>query len=168
MSEVWRLEFMEVVKRRRSIRRYKPDRVPEDVLSQILEAARMAPSAGNRQPWHFVVVKDEKTRKELGISSWAAEAPILIVGCVDTKVRGEPLCLVDLSIALEHIVLAAANFGLGTCWIGRLRADDSIKEVLGIPEHVKLVAVTPLGYPDETPGPKTRKTLSEIVHYDRF
>ncbi len=158
---------MEAIRKRRSIRRYKPDQVPEDVLNEILEAARLAPSAGHRQPWHFIVVRDAETRRKLAISSWAVEAPVVIVGCVDTKVRGEPTCFIDLAIAFEHILLAAANFGLGTCWMGRL-GDVTIKKVLGIPEHVRVVAVTPLGYPDETPGPKTRKNLSEIVHYDRF
>lgn len=162
------MQFMEVVRRRRSIRRYKRTPVPEEVLSQILEAARLAPSAGHRQPWHFIVVRDEETKKQLGISSWAVEAPVVIVGCADTAVRSEPMCLVDLAIAFEHIVLAAANLGLGTCWIGRLDADETIKKVLGIPERVRVVAVTPLGYPDETPGPKVRKSLSEIVHCDGF
>lgn len=162
------MEFMEVVRKRRSIRKYKPDPLPEDVLSQILEAARLAPSAGHRQPWHFIVVKDDETKEKLGISSWATEAPVVIVGCADTQARGEPMCFIDVAIAFEHIVLAAANFGLGTCWIGRLNAGDTIKKALGIPEHVRVIAVTPLGYPDETPGPKTRKVLSEIVHYDGF
>ena len=164
------MQFMEVVRKRRSIRRYKTTPVPEEVLTEILEAARLAPSAGHRQPCHFIVVRDKNTKKQLGISSWAAEAPIVIVGCVDTTTRSEPLSLVDLSIAFEHIVLAAANSGLGTCWIGRYVADsdEGIKRVLEIPEHVRVVAVTPLGYPDETPGPKVRKTLSDIVHYDRF
>ena len=76
--------------------------------------------------------------------------------------------MVDFAIAFEHIVLAAANFGLGTCWMGKMGIDETIKQVLKIPEHVKVVAVTPLGYPAETPGPKTRKTLSEIVHYEHF
>jgi nitroreductase len=159
---------MKAVRKRRSIRRYKPDQVPEDVLNEILEAARLAPSAGHRQPWHFIVVRDAETKRKLAISSWATEAPVVIVGCADTKARGEPTCFIDLAIAFEHIVLAAANFGLGTCWMGRLGADETIKRVLGIPEHVRVVAVTPLGYPDETPGEKTRKNLSEIIHYDRF
>jgi len=164
------LEFIEVVRRRRSIRRYKTTPIPEEVLNEILEAARLAPSAGNRQPWHFLVVRDDDTKQQLGISSWVAGAPAVILGCVDTRVRDEPLCIVDLSIAFEHIVLAAANLGLGTCWIGRFVAgsDEAVKRVLGIPKHVKVVAVTPLGYPDETPEPKARKSLSEIVHYDRF
>jgi len=159
---------MDVIRKRRSIRRYKPTPVPEDVLTNILEAARLAPSAGNRQPWHFIVVRDDERKRQLGISEWAAEAPIVIVGCADTKIRPEPTCIIDVSIAFEHIVLAAANFGLGTCWIGRLNADDAIKKALDIPEHVKVIAVTPLGYPDETPGPKERRSLNEIVHYEKF
>ncbi|MEM2935797.1 MAG: nitroreductase family protein [Candidatus Bathyarchaeia archaeon] len=161
------MEFMDVVRRRRSIRRYKPDPVPDQVLEQVLEAARLAPSAGNRQPWHFIVVKDPETRQRLGIASWAAEAPVVIVGCADPETS--PMWhIVDLTIAFEHLVLAAANFGLGTCWLGRLNSDEQVKEVLGIPEHMKVVAVTPLGYPAETPGLKARKSLSEIVHYDKF
>lgn len=159
---------MDVVTKRRSIRRYKPEPVPDDVLNQILETARIAPSAGHRQPWHFIVVKDTPTKKQLGISQWATEAPLILVGCVDTAIRSPPLCYVDLAIGFEHIVLAAANFGLGTCWIGRLGRDETIKAVLSIPDHVTVVAVTPIGYPDETPDPKARKAISEIIHYDAF
>ena len=159
---------MDVVTKRRSIRRYMPEPVPDDVLNKILETARIAPSAGHRQPWHFIVVKDALTKKQLGVSQWAAEAPLMLIGCVDTAIRPPPLCYVDLAIAFEHIVLAAANFGLGTCWIGRLSRDETIKAVLSIPDRVTVVAVTPIGYPDETPDPKTRKTLSEIIHYDAF
>jgi nitroreductase len=158
---------MNVVKARRSIRRYKPDPVPENVLNQILEAARLAPSAANRQPCHFIVVKDPKTKKKLGISSWASDAPVVIVGCADANISPR-LFTVDLAIAFEHIVLTATNFGLGTCWMGKLGSDETVKSVLGIPEHIKVVAVTALGYPAETPGPKDRKTLSEIVHYEKF
>jgi nitroreductase len=159
---------MEVIKKRRSIRRYKPDTVPDEVLNQVLKAAMVAPSAGHRQPWHFIIVKNNDIKKRLRISSWATEAPIVIVGCADTQERSEPKCLVDVAIAFEHIVLAATNFGLGTCWIGLLGSDETIKKVLGIPEHVKVVAATPLGYPDEIPSKKLRKPLSEIIHYEKF
>ncbi len=158
---------MEVVKTRRSIRHYKPDPVPDEILNQILETARIAPSAGHTQPWHFIVVKDPETKKKLGISSWASDAPVVIVGCGDARVSSRWF-MVDLAIAFEHIVLAATNFSLGTCWMGKLGIDETIKQVLNIPEHIKVVAVTPLGYPAETPGPKTRKTMSEIVHYEKF
>lgn len=161
------MEFMEVIRKRRSIRRYKPDPVPDRILNEILEAARLAPSGGHRQPWHFIVVKDPRTKEKLGISRWAAEAPIVIVGCTDPEVSPR-WHLVDLSIAFEHIVLAAANFGLGTCWMGKLGFDEIVKEVLDIPKHMKVVAVTPLGYPAERPGTKVRKALSDIVHYEKF
>jgi nitroreductase len=161
------LDFMEVIKTRRSIRRYKPDPVPDEVLNQVLEAARLAPSAANLQSWHFIVVKDSETKRKLGLASWASEAPIVIVGCGDADLSSRWF-MVDLAIAFEHIILAATNLGLGTCWIGKLGIDETIKKVLGIPEHIKVVAVTPLGYPAETPGSKTRKHLSEIVHYGKF
>lgn len=161
------MDFMEVIKKRRSIRRYRPDPIPDEVLNQILEAARLAPSGGHRQPWHFIVVKDPETKRKLGIADWASEAPIVVVGCTDPEISPR-WHIVDLSIGFEHIVLAAANFGLGTCWIGKLGFDETIKKVLGIPEHMKVVAVTPLGYPAETPGPKERKAPPEIVHYKKF
>ncbi len=161
------MDFMDTVRKRRSIRRYKPDPIPDDVLSQILEAARLAPSSGHRQPWHFIVIKNPEIKKNLGIAVWAAEAPIVLVGCTDPQVSAR-WHIVDLTIAFEHIVLAAANFGLGTCWMGRLDADETIKEVLDIPKHMKAVAVTPLGYPAEVPEPKERKAISEIVHYESF
>jgi nitroreductase len=162
------LEFMKVVTARRSIRRFKPDSVPDDVLNTIFEAVRLAPSAGHRQPWYFVLVKDAEKKRQLGIPSWAANAPLVVVGCADIETRSPPLCYVDVAIAFEHLVLAAANFGVATCWIGRLGRDATIKEALNMPESVEVVAVTPLGYPDETPSPKIRKAISEIVHHNHF
>lgn len=152
---------MEVIKRRRSIRGYRPDPVPEDILNQILKAARLAPSGGNRQPWHFIIVKDPETKRRLGISSWAVEAPIVLIGCTEGSA-------IDISIAFEHIVLAATNFGLGTCWMGRWGYDAEIKRALRILEHIRVLAVTPVGYPAEEPEPKPRKSLSEITHYEKF
>jgi nitroreductase len=167
------MDFMDVVRKRRSIRRYKPDPVPHEVLNQVLEAARLAPSGGNRQPWHFIVVKDSQTKAKLGIREFASAAPIVIVGCGDPE---DPVALrthiMDVTIALEHIVLAAANFGLATCWqLGwkaKPGAEEAMKEILGVPKHINIIAVTPLGYPAEAPQPKNTKALSEIVHYDKF
>lgn len=161
------MDFVEVVQKRRSIRRYRPDAVSDEVLGHVLEAARLAPSGGHRQPWHFIVVKDPERKRRLGIADWAAQAPIVIVGCTDPQASPR-WHVVDLAIAFEHIVLAAANFGLGTCWIGRLDVDETIKEALAIPKHMKVLAVTPLGYPDETPPPKPRKSLEEIIHWEKF
>ncbi|MEM2885801.1 MAG: nitroreductase family protein [Thermoproteota archaeon] len=156
------MDFMEVVSKRRSIRKYRPDPVPEEVLNQVLEAARLAPSGGNAQPWHFVVVKDPEKKRALGISDWAQQAPVVIVGCTEAPSQ------TDIAIAFEHLVLAAANFGLGTCWIGRWGADGEIKRALNIPADVRVLAVTPLGYPAESPPARPRKPLSQIVHRERF
>jgi len=160
------MDFVKVVEKRRSIRQYKSDTVPNDLILKILESARITPSAGNRQPCHFIIVKDADKKKALGISEWASKAPVIIVGCTDPSVS-PTWNLVDFAIAFEHIILAATNFGLGTCWMGRLE-NETIKKALNIPETIKLVAVTPLGYPAEKPEPKKRKTLSEMVHYESF
>ncbi len=153
---------MEVVKKRRSIRRYRQDPVPEKLIEQVLEAARLAPSGGNRQPWHFVVVRDAETKRRLGLASWAAEAPVVIVVCTE---RDTPT---DAAIAFEHILLAATDLGFGTCWMGLWGQDDKVRRTLGIPDGVRILGATPLGYPDEAPPPKPRKSLSQIVHYERF
>ena len=160
------MDFVEVIEKRRSIRRYKSDPVADDLIEKILESARFAPSAGNCQPCHFIVVKDADGKKALGLSEWGLKAPVIIVGCVDPSIS-PTWNLVDFAIAFEHIVLAATNFGLGTCWMGRLE-NETIKKALNIPDTIKLIAVTPLGYPAEKPEPKIRKNLSEMVHYESF
>jgi len=165
------LELLDVIKKRRSIRKYRKDPVPDEIISQVLEAGRLAPSGSNRQPWHFIVVKDEETKKKMGLHQWAEEAPVIIVCCIDPE-EGR-WHLIDGSIAFEHIILTATNFGIGTCWMGRYlenlgETDERIKKVLGIPEHIRVLAVTPLGYPDENPESIKRKTLDEIVHYEKF
>jgi nitroreductase len=160
------MDFTKVVEKRRSIRRYKPDPVPDDLIREILESVRVAPSASNRQPCHFIIVKDAEKKRALGLREWVAEAPVIVVGCADSSLS-PTWHLVDFAIAFEHIILAATNLGLGTCWLGRLE-NETIKKALNIPDHIKVVAVTPLGYPAEPPEPKARKALSEMVHYERF
>ncbi len=162
------MNFEDVVKKRRSIRRYKDTSVPKESIQKVLEAARIAPSAGHRQPWHFVVVRDKGTREKLaGRSKWAAEAPVMIVGLADTE-ASPSWCDNDVGIAFEHIVLAATDLGLGTCWMGQTRRDAEVKALLGIPDRFKVIALTPLGEPDEVPGPKERKSIEEIVSWERF
>ena len=161
------MDFMDVVRNRRSIRRYKPDPIPEDALMEVLEAGRLAPSGSNRQPWHFVIVKTKETKDAMGFPDWVAGAPVVLVVCGDPEISAT-WNVVDPTIAMEHMILAATNLGLGTCWIGRLGRDEQVKNVLGIPEHLKVIAVTPIGYPDESPPPKDRKSLDQIVHYEKF
>jgi len=157
-------ECFEVIKHRRSIRKYKPTPVPEELLNRILEAARIAPSATNRQPWHFIIVKNPEVKRKLDIPRWAKEAPIIIVGCADPRISPRTH-IIDTSIAFQHIILAATSLGLGSCWIGKLGADQKIKEVLNIPPHIKVIAVTPIGFAAEKPPPKGRKHIGEITTY---
>jgi nitroreductase len=162
------LEFDDIIKTRRSIRKYKGTPVPRESLMKILEAARIAPSAGHRQPWHFVVVEDKETIEKLaGRSKWAAEAPVMIVGLAD-PVTSPSWSLNDMGIAFEHIVLTATSLGLGTCWMGQTKRDSEVKELLGIPDELKVIALTPLGEPDEVKEPKARKSLEEIVSWGKY
>jgi len=173
------MDFYEVIRTRRSIRSYRSEPVPEEVLNRVLEAARIAPSGDNRQPWRFIVVKDEGLKRRLvpacGNQSFIAEAPVVVVACgrnIDYdrgRYMGGFSMLVDVSIAFTHLVLAARAEGLGTCWIGDF-SNEEVKRVLGVPEGANVVAVTPLGYPKDEgfAGPGPRKSLKEIVSVDKF
>jgi len=163
---------MEVVKKRRSIRKYKKERVPEKDLEYVLEAARLAPSWGNRQCWKYIVVTDEALKKKITMKDWTAEAPVVIVACADPAKSGDkdgkPYYMLDVGISMEHLMLAAADNGLGTCWLGGQFDEKVVKEALGIPESIRVVALTPLGYPDEVPLPKDRKSLDEAVSRNKW
>jgi len=166
----------EAIKTRRSIRRYKEDLIDEETLRKVLEAARLAPSAANRQPWRFIVVTDPIVKRSLRKAydkEWFTSAPVIVVACAvpeEAWVRrdGEEYWKVDVSIAMQNLVLAAWDEGLGTCWIGAFDENEA-KQALGVPPNVRIVAMTPLGYPAETKGPvSNRKPLSEIVHYNHW
>lgn len=171
------MDIYEAIRTRQSIRRYRPDPVPNDVMSRVLDAMRLAPSAGNLQPWRFIVVKDAATREQLAQATnrqqWIAHAPIVIAACgwkdrAYSAMGGYWNALpVDVSIAFDHLTLAAAAEGLGTCWIGSF-IEDGVRRALAIPEEVTVIALTPLGYHDVPPEAKKRKELSEIVCYERW
>ena len=161
------MKFKEVIKKRRSIRKYKDTPVPKEQILEILEAARIAPSASHRQPWHFIVVEDKETIKKLAKSEWAATAPVMIVGLAD-QAASPVWCINDLGVAFEHIVLAATDLGLGTCWMGQSNREDLIKDLLDVPDNFKVVALTTLGVPDETPALKARKSLDAIVSWEKY
>jgi nitroreductase len=162
------MEFNEAVLKRRSIRSYSSAPVTDDELVKILEAARLAPSAMHRQPWHFIVVRDAETRKRLaGGQSFAANAPVIIVALGDPK-ASPSWWQNDVGIAFEHIILAASSLGLGTCWLGAMVRDTEIKDILQIPDSYRVVAISPIGVPAENPVPKQRKRLDEIVSWEKF
>lgn len=159
---------------RRSIRKYKSDPVEKGKLERILEAGRLSPSAVNKQPWHFIVVRDPSVRESLRASygqSWFVNAPLIIVVCADPSsawVRrdGEEFWKVDAAIALQNMILCATEEGLGTCWIGAF-SEEPARRVLKIPEKIRIAAMTPLGYADESKEPVSdRKPLKKITHYE--
>lgn len=168
------MDVLSAIGGRRSIRKYSSKPVEEEKLLKVLEAARLSPSAKNRQEWRFIVVRELKTRMELTEAigqPFVGEAPIILVCCgteVESIMRGgQPRYIVDLSIATAYMILEAYEQGLGTCWLGSYD-ENKVKEVLGIPEGVRIVAITPLGYPNESPAPRPRKQLNEIISYDKY
>lgn len=167
------MEFMEVVRQRRSVRKYRPDPVPQAKLDHVLEAARLAPSWANGQCWTFIVVTDPKVKRRLAEAGneWIEQAPTIVAACADPErsgVKGDQhYYLLDIGIALEHLVLAAADEGLATCWIGWFD-EKTAKGALGVPDDVRVVALTPLGYPEEAPEARPRRSLGEIVRRDRW
>ena len=168
---------MDLIEKRKSIRSYKSQAVKEEDLNYVLEAFRKAPSAKNLQPWKLVVVRDKKKINDLAIAcnnqTFLSEAPVLIVACaIEDEAYGMMggymnSYPVDIGIAFEHLILAAAEKGLGTCWIGAFK-EKLVKDLLDIPKDVRVVAVTPLGYPAAEGSLKGRKPLSEIICYDKY
>ncbi len=204
------MEVSEAIKKRRSIRRFKSAPVPDEKIELLLESARLAPSGTNTQPWRFIVVKDDETKKRLRKAAHnqrhIKSAPVIIVCCADLKAlkefpervdeliesgalpertrevfipylkrgmstvtRGELItaAAANVAIAVEHIVLQAVEIGLGTCWV-RWYEDDDVKEILDIPDHVEVMALLPIGIPDEDPSPRPRLRLDEIVFNEKY
>ncbi len=164
------MDVSKAIEDRRSIRRYKTADVEDDKVDKILESARIAPSAANRQKWKFVVVRDPKTRENLvdacNGQKFVADAPVLIAACStesDTIMPcGQYAYTVDLSIALSFMILQATELGLGTCWLGAFN-EKMVKNILGIPENIRLVGIITVGYSDEKPAARPRKNFEEIV-----
>jgi nitroreductase len=199
------LTTKEAIERRRSIRKYKPDPVPDEHIMELIEAARLAPSGSNAQPWRFKIVRDEATRKKLAVAArgqqFVAQAPVVIVCCADIEgyikgtisgaqdlgltgaldprivdilteraasLRNEaaadigPRTAANVSIAVEHMVLRALDFGLGTCWV-RMFDERAVKEIFGWGDNLFVVALLPVGYPAEAPAPRKRLSVEEIL-----
>ena len=169
------MEFFELIRARYSVRAYKPDPVEEEKLRQVLEAARLAPTAANHQPFQLIVIHTAGCEPELRRiypRPWFTQAPLIVCICgvpADGWMRmdGKNYTDVDAAIAMDHIVLAATDLGLGTCWIAAFDP-AAARQVLGLPEGVEPIAFTPLGYPAGRPGPRQRKPLDELVRYERW
>ena len=164
------MEVFEVIEKRRSVRKYKTSNVPNEDLKRILEAARLAPSAGNRQPWRFIVVRTSEQKKLLAQAArnqmFLADAGVIIVALADSEASLK-WYKQDVMIAVEHLVLASTSLGYGTCWIGAFE-EEQVKELLGIPEKMAVVALLPIGVPHKRPQAKPRKSFSEIFFEEEY
>lgn len=173
------MEFNNVLHTRRSVKNFESRDIPETKLENILNAARVAPTWGNKQCWKLVIVSDKSVKHSISeaigndnsAKSGVQEAPIIVVLCADpsesSTVDGKDYYLVDSAIAMEHLVLAASNEGLGTCWVGQFD-EKRIKDILKIPDQYKVVALTPVGLPKGSPDTESKRTLEETVYKDQW
>jgi len=163
------MDTLDAIMQRRSVRKYSPSPIPEQDLKKILEAGRQAPSAANRQPWHFIVVRDEAQKKRLAEAcsgqTWMADAGAIIAGLGKPQVsdKWHP---VDVAIAMQNMILAATALGYGTCWVGAFD-EAQVKAVLGLPDDLRVVALTPVGKPLDKPDRRPRMPMDEFVSLDR-
>lgn len=169
------MDFSQLIAQRYSVRAYKSDPVPDADLAQILEAARLAPTAANRQPFQLIVIhtagREEELKRIYG-RDWFVQPPLVVCICslpAKAWVRRDDknYADVDVAIVMDHLILAATEQGLGTCWIGAFDP-DAARQVLGLPAEVEPVAFTPLGYPADEFRPKQRQSLADLVRYERW
>jgi nitroreductase len=173
------VDISEAVKNRRSIRTYKKQALPQETINQLIDAARLAPSAGNGQPWAFVVAEKQETKRLLSAAAYGQksllEASAVIMVCADQKraqesydERGRTLyCIQDTAAAVENILLTACALGLGTCWVGAFQ-EEEIRKIINAPPQMRPVAMIAVGYPNESPPARTRRPAAEVVYRESF
>jgi nitroreductase len=171
--------LFEAIKSRRSVRAFTREDVSKEEVEKLIDAARWAPSAGNIQPWEFIVVRKPEIKRRLSIAAlrqtFIEEAPVVIVVCANQMrsgrgygARGVNLyCLQDTAAAIQNMLLAACALGLATCWVGAFREEEA-KKALNLPEGVRPIAIIPVGHPAEKPLGRSRRPLSEIIHYETY
>jgi nitroreductase len=170
------MDVYEAIRTRKSVRAYVDRPVEEDLLRKVIDAARAAPSAHNAQEWRFVAVRDKETRRKIAQDAarqpFIGTAAVLLACCAETDGRvmrcGQPAYPIDVAIAMDHLALAAAAEGLGTCWIGSFD-ERMVKTILGIPADVRVVQLMPLGWPsDPAPSAKSRLGPDTVLHHERW
>jgi nitroreductase len=164
------MDVLEAISIRRSVRKYGSEAIDEGHLGQILEAARLAPSAGNRQPWRFVIVEDKNLKEKVSVAAnrqtFLKDASVIVVAATDPDASAR-WHEKDTMIALEHVVLAATSLGYGTCWIGAFD-ETEVKRLLKIPERIRVVALLPIGVSNEKPEARPRKDFHEIFYKNEW
>ncbi|GHV76124.1 nitroreductase [Spirochaetia bacterium] len=178
---------MDIIEKRRSIRKYKSNKIDDNLINKLMQSAILAPSGDNTQPWRFIIVDDVKIQKEIIKLShnqkWMETAPVLIVCIADicSRIKDSDNLILDeessifelkqiirdTTISIEHIVLEAVNQGLGTCWVAWFKQNE-MKTLLGIPNNKYVVGILTIGYADEEPKQRPRKTMEEIVHKNKW
>jgi len=170
------MQFSELISERFSVRSYKNIPVEREKLMQVLDAARVAPSAVNYQPWHFVVIEKPENIEKIKLvypREWISTAPVVIIACSDRtqswkrKTDGKDSSDIDISIAVDHMTLQATELGLGTCWVCNFDV-QKCSELFLIPKEIEPVVLVPLGYPAVEKPQKKRKSMGEIVHWEKF
>lgn len=173
------MELFEAIMNRRSIRKFK-DEVPEDeLIEKIIESGIWAPSAGDLQSWDAVIVKDDQIKVQIAVAAYVqefvAKAPVLIVMCANMANAGarygergrELYCIQDASCAALNMMLRAYDLGLGSAWVGAFKEEDVANE-LGLPAHIRPVALIPIGYPDEEPETPPRRSIEDVIHKEKY
>ena len=173
------MDVFTAIKKRRSIRAYSKEKITKEELEKLIDAMRWAPSAGNIQPWKFIIVSNTEIKHKLSIAAldqmFIEEAPIVVVVCANEKdseggygSRGKTLyCLQDTAAAIQNLLLAAYALGLGTCWIGAFN-EEEVRRILNVPIGVRPVAIVPVGHPSEKPRTRQRRSMKDIIHYETF
>jgi nitroreductase len=173
------MELLEAIRGRRSVRAFKQQDVLDETVEKLINAGILAPSAGNIQPWEFIIVRKMEVKRKLARAAlnqaFIEEAPVVIVVCANEMrcsmgygFRGKTLyCLQDTAAATQNILLTAYSLGLGACWIGAFN-EEVAKQAVNAPEGIRPVVIVPVGYPDETPSHRRIRPFSHIIHYDGF
>lgn len=169
------MDYEDLIRTRYSVRAYKPDAIEDDKLERVLEAARLAPTAANRQPFQLIIINTKGREEELlriYRRVWFSQAPLLICACGVPRLGwiredSRRYLDVDVAIVMDHLILAATNLGLGTCWVAAFNA-QAAREILRLPDEVEPLVFTPLGYPADAPGMKERKPVDELVRYEHW
>jgi nitroreductase len=173
------MDAIECLKTRRSVRRFKDQPIPFELIGNILDAARLAPSAGNIQEWNFILITDYKVREQISMAAcmqtWMNDAPVHIVVCSNPGKseryygdKGEKVyCLQNAAAAIENMLLAAHAQGLGACWVGACE-EDQVKRAVGAPENIRVLGIVPIGYPGEQPQMPEKYPLTDVVFIDKW